>query len=237
MQPAVAWRDLVVAFADFADAARFAHDLANHQAIEKKLVSAIAWPLPSYFKPLTGVIPEGQAIVIAMVSPAGRIAVADLVALHKGTLVHDEDAVAAEMDPEPTPLFQVLKKDRYNFTYLQSLFPLGRNLDAMAEMRAKFGDEVMMHAEWIRFEGALTNSALQVVRYTTDERLIEIMAQHEAHGVLIANPHVVSVEDGSRHKRVPGDQLSFKHEVDPLGLLNPGKMKSFVARTTDKAAE
>ena len=239
LQPAVAWRDLVIAFADYAEAARFGHDLANHQAIEKKLVSAIAWPLPSYFKPLAGAVPEGHAIVIAMVSPAGALAAADLIALHKGTLVYDEDAVAAEMDPERTPLFeftwnhttlQVLKKDRANFTYLQSLFPIGRNLEAMAEMRAHFGDEVMMHAEWIRFEGALTNSALQVVRYTTPARLHEIMAYHEAHGVLIANPHVVTVEDGSRHKRVPGDQVSFKHEVDPLGLLNPGKMRSFVTR-------
>ena len=246
LQAAVAWRDLVIAFADFADAARFGQDLANHQAIEKKLVSAIAWPLPSYFRPLAGVVPEGQAIVIAMVSPAGCVAAAELIAAHQGRLVHDEDAVAAEMDPERTPLFeftwnhttlQVLKKDRTNFTYLQSLFPIGRNLEAMAEMRAHFGDEVMMHAEFIRFEGALTNSALQVVRYTTAERLNQIIAYHESHGVMIANPHVVTVEDGSRHKRVPGDQLAFKHEVDPMGLLNPGKMRSFVPAAADKAAE
>ena len=49
---------------------------------------------------------------------------------------------------------------------------------------------------------------------------------------------MVTVEDGSRHKRVPGDQVSFKGEVDPMGLLNPGKMRSYtpVAAAT-KAAE
>ena len=31
-------------------------------------------------------------------------------------------------------------------------------------------------------------------------------------------------------KRVDADQLGFKHEADPMGLLNPGKMKSFVPR-------
>jgi FAD/FMN-containing dehydrogenase len=247
LQPAVPWRDLVVTFADYAAAARFGHDLANHQAIEKKLVTAIAWPLPSYFRPLAGVIPDGHAIVIAMVAPSGRVPVDDLAVLHGGRVAYDEDAVAAEMDPERTPLFeftwnhttlQVLKRDRTNFTYLQSLFPIGRNLEAMEAMRTHFGDEVMMHAEFIRFEGALTNSALQVVRYTTAERLNEIIAYHEAQGVLIANPHVVTVEDGSRHKRVPGDQLSFKHEVDPMGLLNPGKMRSFVrGEGAGKAAE
>jgi len=38
---------------------------------------------------------------------------------------------------------------------------------------------------------------------------------------------VVTVEDGSRYKRLPGDQLGFKQAVDPAGLLNPGKMRSF----------
>jgi hypothetical protein len=46
--------------------------------------------------------------------------------------------------------------------------------------------------------------------------------------VPVANPHVFTVEDGSRHKRVPGDQLAFKAKVDPHGLLNPGKMPSYV---------
>ncbi|WP_244484901.1 hypothetical protein [Bradyrhizobium tropiciagri] len=56
------------------------------------------------------------------------------------------------------------------------------------------------------------------------------MAAYEAFGIMIANPHVVTLEDGSRYKRVDADQLSFKHEVDPLGLLNPGKMRSFAPR-------
>jgi FAD/FMN-containing dehydrogenase len=47
--------------------------------------------------------------------------------------------------------------------------------------------------------------------------------------VYIANPHVFTVEDGSRYKRVEADQLGFKHEVDPHGLLNPGKMRSFMS--------
>ena len=36
------------------------------------------------------------------------------------------------------------------------------------------------------------------------------------------------LEDGSRYRRADADQLGFKAEVDPYGLLNPGKMKSFV---------
>jgi FAD/FMN-containing dehydrogenase len=70
-------------------------------------------------------------------------------------------------------------------------------------------------------------SALPVVRWTTAERLYEIIAAFEAAGIGIANPHVLTIEEGSNYRRVPGDQLGFKQNVDPLGLLNPGKMRDF----------
>jgi hypothetical protein len=47
---------------------------------------------------------------------------------------------------------------------------------------------------------------------------------------MIADPHVTSLEAGSGHMRADTDQLGFKHEADPLGLMNPGKMSSFTAR-------
>jgi hypothetical protein len=92
------------------------------------------------------------------------------------------------------------------------------------------GAEQAQHLEFIRFGGRLTASGLPVFRYTSAERLNEIIAGYEARGVFVANPHVVTLEDGSRHKRADADQLGFKHEVDPLGLLNPGKMRAFAAR-------
>ncbi|MBP0650976.1 hypothetical protein J8J40_28390, partial [Mycobacterium tuberculosis] len=85
--------------------------------------------------------------------------------------------------------------------------------------RDRFGDEVVPHLEFIRFAGRPTASALPIVRYTTKERLDAIIAAFEADGVFIANPHVYTLEDGSRHKRAEADQLGFKAEVDPYGLL------------------
>jgi FAD/FMN-containing dehydrogenase len=95
-------------------------------------------------------------------------------------------------------------------------------------MQDLFGDEVLQHLEMIRFDGHVTASGLPVVRYRDAARLDEIIALHESHGVFIANPHVFTLEDGSRYKRADADQLSFKREADPHGLLNPGKMRSFV---------
>ena len=112
-------------------------------------------------------------------------------------------------------------------TYTQSLYPAAHPLESVAAMQTQFGAELMAHLEFIRFEGAVTCSGLPVIRYSSAARLEEIMAIHEAAGIFIANPHVMTLEDGSRHKRVPGDQLGFKQAMDPLNLLNPGKMRSY----------
>jgi FAD/FMN-containing dehydrogenase len=123
----------------------------------------------------------------------------------------------------------MLKRDR-SVTYLQCLFPHDRLVETVEQMVASLGDEVLHHLEFTRYAGHVTASALPIVRYTSAERLYEIIAAYEAAGVFIANPHVYTLEDGSRYRRADADQLGFKAEVDPYGLLNPGKMKSYVAR-------
>ena len=45
--------------------------------------------------------------------------------------------------------------------------------------------------------------------------------------MFIANPHVYTLEDGTRHKSTGADQLGMKAEADPYGLLNPGKMRTY----------
>jgi hypothetical protein len=87
-----------------------------------------------------------------------------------------------------------------------------------------FGDEVMMHLEFLRVNGKVTPGALQLVRYTTEERLNEIIRYHEEQGVQIANPHTYIIEDSGR-KVIDSEQLEFKEMVDPYGLMNPGKSK------------
>jgi FAD/FMN-containing dehydrogenase len=61
------------------------------------------------------------------------------------------------------------------------------------------------------------------VRYTTEERLEEIIRIHQEHGCPIFNPHRYTLEEGGM-KQTDKVQLAFKHETDPKGLLNPGKM-------------
>ena len=78
----------------------------------------------------------------------------------------------------------------------------------------------------MRESGKVMFAGLSLVKFTTGERLDEIVAAHEAAGAMIFNPHRYTLEEGGR-QAVDDRQLAFKREADPKGLLNPGKMISW----------
>jgi FAD/FMN-containing dehydrogenase len=235
LAPALPWVDVIVAFDDFIEAVRFGHTIAMADGIVKKLLSPVQWPLPQHFAAYQPYCPDGKSLLLGMIGEMSIETFETLLASFNGTITYK---AMSDDSPSKVPLYehtwnhttlQVLKTDR-GATYLQCLYPHDRIADAVAQVGARFGDEVMQHLEFIRLNGLMTASGIPVIRYRSPERLYEIMAGYEACGIMIANPHVVTLEDGSRYKRVDADQLGFKHEVDPMGLLNPGKMRSFVPR-------
>jgi FAD/FMN-containing dehydrogenase len=239
LTPAQAWRDVAIAFPDFAAANRAALALAFADGIAKKMCGVFDPRLPPFFRGLADAVPAGHALLLTMVAPSAMTGLRDLAREHGGAIIAEQDAVAAERDPEATPFYeycwnhttlQVLKRDK-GVTYLQCRFPFEDTLRAVEAVRARFPEEVWMHTECVRFGGRTTQSALPVIRWSTAERLAEIIAGFEAEGCGIANPHVFTIEEGSGYRRVDGDQLGFKRRVDPLGLMNPGKMLSFTPET------
>jgi FAD/FMN-containing dehydrogenase len=235
LAPAVPWVDVIVAFDDFVEAVRFGRTIAMADGIVKKLVSPIQWPLPQNFAAYRSYCPDGKSVLLAMIGEMSLESFETLLEPFNGTLTYKQPAEDAL---NKVPLYehtwnhttlQQLKVDR-GLTYLQCLYPHDRMADAVAEVGKKFEGEVMQHLEFLRINGVMTASGIPVIRYTTPERIYEIIAGYEACGIMIANPHVVTLEDGSRYKRVDADQLGFKQEVDPMGLLNPGKMRSFVTK-------
>jgi FAD/FMN-containing dehydrogenase len=235
LAPAQSWIDTIVAFDDFLEAVRFGQTIAMADGIVKKLLSPVQWPVPQHFAAFRSYCPDGKSLLSAMIGEMSMESFETLLALTGGTLTYkapSEDILGKVPLYEQTwnhTTLQMLKSDR-GVTYLQCLYPHERLAESVAAVGAKFGDEVLQHLEFIRVNGYMTASGIPIVRYRSPERLYEIMAGFEACGVMIANPHVVTVEDGSRYKRVDADQLGFKHEVDPMGLLNPGKMRSFAPK-------
>ena len=231
LAPAYAWAEIIVVFDDFMTAARFGQALAHSDGLMKKLISIHAWPIPSYFTALKNYLPEGKHCALLMIAESCLEPFQDLVREYGGQVTYEKTAQEAskgtslvEFTWNHTTLHA--RSADPSLTYLQTFF---FTLERVEHLYHHFGDEVLMHLEFLRANGQVIPGGLQVVRYTTEERLNEIIHYHEEKGALIANPHTYILEDGGM-KTVNVEQLNFKEQVDPYGLLNPGKMRAWLER-------
>jgi FAD/FMN-containing dehydrogenase len=228
LAPAYDWIELIVAFDDFMAAARLGDVIAHEDALTKKLVTAIADPVPGQYL-FSGVVGLEQSVLLLMVADFAAPTTRQLIEAAGGRVVHDLKAAEAKI-----PLYeyawnhttlQSLKHDR-TLTYLQVAYPPPSHLERVEHMWRTFGDEVPAHIEFVRMRGVTACSGLPLVRFTTEERLFEIIRYHQDNGCPIFNPHVFTLEEMGR-KDVDAAQLAFKRSVDSKNLLNPGKMLSF----------
>ena len=232
--PAYPWADVIVVFDDFMTAARFGQALGEADGLVKKLISIHAWPIPGYFASLKPYLPEGKTAALLMIAEPSLELFGELVNAFGGTITYNtanpdtsRAAPLAEFTWNHTTLHA--RSVDPSLTYLQTLFNYDADLKLVQHLYEHFGDEVLMHLEFLRFGGKVCPAALQIVRYTTEERLNDIIRYHEDQGAMIANPHTYILEDGGM-KQVDRVQVNFKAEVDPYGLLNPGKMRGWMER-------
>lgn len=243
LTPAVAWTECVATFTQFNDALEFADRLGSAPGLEKKEVCFLAAPISDYFTGLAEYLPTGCHAVIVLVAPHSEAGTRDMVAQHHGQVSYCKtaDIVAQgnktliEYTWNHTTL-HALKIDK-TLTYIQSGFDPAQRLDQVKALEALLGGEVMMHLEFLRTkEGAFNCSGLQLIRYTTEERLNAIMQIYRDHGVQINNPHVYIVEDGKQNQLDPA-VVAMKYRFDPQGLLNPGKLRSWAQHETRVRAD
>ena len=227
------WVDVIMGFDDFDDAAHFGNALGEQDGILTKLVTPIAAPAPQlYFLRHRRFIPTGKSIVLVMVAAHALDAFRVFARRFGGGEVLFDSSVASADDREGLPpnyelswnhtTLRALRVDPA-VTYLQVLYPFPDQLRLVHEIHARFGEEVMGHLEFTRFNGKITCFGLPLVRFTSEERLDEIIRIHEDMGAPIFNPHRYTLEEGGM-KQTDATQLAFKKEADPQGLLNPGKM-------------
>lgn len=227
------WVDAIVGFDDVNAAAAFADTLGRQDGILLKNLAVVAAPLPhDYFLRHQKFIRRDQSVVLIMAASFAMDAVATVISRdRRASLLYRSDLAAPDDRKGLPPTYELawnhttlrgLRVDP-TITYLQVLYPHPNHLDRFAAMTRMFGDEVPGHLEFVRFDGNITCFGLPVVRFTTEDRLEEIMRLHEANGCPIFNPHRYTLEEGGM-KQTDEIQLAFKREADPQGLLNPGKM-------------
>ncbi|HEY4203199.1 MAG TPA: FAD-binding oxidoreductase [Devosiaceae bacterium] len=224
------WVDLMVGFNSIQEACAFGEQVAKQDGLLLKEIAPIAAPLAhDYFNRHRQFMRDrDQSVVLLMAAPVAVPALVDFIAYHKGDLLLRTDTLAPEEKAKLPPIYELawnhttlrgLKVDP-SITYLQTQYP---DLEHVKRIIDIFGDELPMHIEMGRFDGRIVFSGLPVVRYTTEERLEEIIQIHEENGCLVFNPHRYTLEEGGM-KKTDRSQLQFKKEADPQGILNPGKM-------------
>jgi FAD/FMN-containing dehydrogenase len=226
------WVDVIVGFDSFMNAARYGNALACQDGLLTKQVTPIAAPVPQlYFKRHAKFFTEGMSVCLVMVAPQSLDAFLAFTRRAGGTICYNAATLPSEDKKGLPPAYELawnhttlraLRVDP-SITYLQSLYPFPNQLALVEKMDGMFPGEVFSHLEFVRLDGAITCFGLNLVKFTTEERLDEIIRIFEENGCPIFNPHRYTLEEGGM-KQTDAVQLAFKREADPQGLLNPGKM-------------
>jgi FAD/FMN-containing dehydrogenase len=233
LAPAYDWIDLIVGFGTLGAATAYANAVGESDGLLVKQLAVVAAPIGhDYFVRHRKFLPRDRHLALVTVAPHAIDALVALTQRHRGAeiLFRQDQLPAADLKGLP-PVFELswnhttlraLRVDP-SITYLQTLYPFPGQLDLIERLHGRFGDELPAHLEFVRFDGKVTCFGLPLVRFTTEERLDEIVAIHEEMGAPVFNPHRYTLEEGGM-KQTDETQLAFKREADPRGLLNPGKM-------------
>ena len=226
------WVDVIVGFDSFDAATAYALALGEQDGILKKLVTVVAGPTPHDYFCAIARIPRGDSVVILMIAPHALDAFEAFTRPYKDARIllnssraSPETLAGLPPNYELTWNHTTLRALRVDprITYLQVRYPSEGALEVIRRLHERYGDEVRGHLELIRFNGRIAFAGLPLVKFTTEARLNDIIAEHEAMGAMIFNPHRYTLEEGGM-KQTDAIQLAFKRETDPRGLLNPGKM-------------
>ncbi|MFL6798967.1 MAG: hypothetical protein ACJ8F3_16325, partial [Xanthobacteraceae bacterium] len=229
--PAESWIDCIATFPSYADVIAFGN-AAFDGDLDIFLLSAVERRFAPYYKRLGEHFDGSRDAMFAMVkesdvdryfalaaelggqpsmaSSASQSAAANLRRIHETAFNHTT--------------LMALQVDR-GWTYLQVVMPNPYEAKLVEQQMRRFGDEVLMHHEYTKEKGRCRIGGLPLVRWTSEQRLNEIMRSFEDDGCVLNNPHIFKLEDGGRFDP-EGRKLAFRASVDPLGLLNPGKLRS-----------
>jgi hypothetical protein len=232
LTPSVEWAQCAVAFDTFEQAFDFSERIAKSEEWNKRLVTTFEWPVPGFFSPVKTLAPEGKALIFFMIAEGQRTSLEQAAREAGGVVTFSAPYVGLRTAPllsdytwNHTTLWAMKFDPEY--TYLQCGFDAVAARSQFARLKQRFGDEFLFHIEFMKnAQGVVVPGSIPVVRFSTEERLNEMIDYCREIGVSVANPHVNNVEGGGRY-RSDNVQLLAKYKYDAKGLLNPGKMVTF----------
>lgn len=228
LAPAYRWVDLFLGFDTFERALAFADGLAHEDGIAKKDIAVIAAPgAATYFARHHDYISPENHVVLAIVAETGveaalmRAGEAGADVLLRSDKLTAEEAErlppGAELAWHHTTL-RALRVDPA-VTAIEALFSGPGWRKAVTDLYATLGDDVIGHVELLRSGGHVACAALPLVRFSTPERLADIVTAHRTAGAVILDD--AAPVDAGHPDRLTEAQRALKAEADPAGLLNP----------------
>lgn len=230
--PSRDWISCMATFDGYSDAYRAGFALANRQDIDRKLVSVVDARIAAYFPRLDEHVPKGRDLMVSLVPREQVDAYRDLIVAHGGTVALTMDDAEREAARIPHVFefgwnhttLQVLKSDR-SATYQQYGVNDPSNADGVAALHQKLGERAWMHHEFSRYDGAVTASDLPIIWTQDEAELRAVDALYSSNGCTVYDAHTYQVEGGGM--KPDFRHLAVKKRMDPKGLLNPGKSKSW----------
>jgi hypothetical protein len=229
----VAWQQLVVGFASWAEAVEAGRALAatalqlnGLTLLEAPIAARSPWPQGC------AAAGRGEHRLLLLAAPDALEVLPAWLAARGGTLVWQ----APQGESRGLPLRELCwnhttlhwRAQVPGWTYLQLLLPQPE-LPLLQELSRQWGDALHWHLEAVRHQGAARLAALPLLRWQGEAPLQQLMAQLRQAGAVIFNPHVITVEDGGLGV-IDADQVAAKAAYDPAGLLNPGKLRGWLER-------
>ncbi|MFJ7724584.1 FAD-binding oxidoreductase [Neobacillus sp. NPDC097160] len=223
------WIQQIISFENLDDSLRFSEKLAYASSIQKRSVSTCEWPIPSYFKPLSKFIQEGKHVVIIEINEEASDELQRLVEEWNGEVTYTilaekyhKGLTLSDYTWNHTTLWALNANEQ--MTYLQASFDLNRYIEQVALIQEQFKDEFYQHFDWMRMDGKVVPQSIPLVRFSTKERLDEMVRFCESIGIKIFNPHTYLLEAGGWEAHI-SSVLRTKGKNDPRALLNPGKIR------------
>lgn len=229
-QQVIAVGDTWQAVSEFCDA------LARDRSLTKRLVTGFEPQVPDYFTPIAEYLPQGCAAAFVLIEQGQAAVLRERIGAAGLQVTFDQPLADPPAPPYITDYtwnhttLHALTVDP-TITYLQVGFGDAWRAQ-IAQIKEKFGDEFLLHNEWVlsnpkmQVDAEITVGGLPIIRYTTPERLQEMIDFCWEIGVFVANPHTDKLEEGGAHPDIEAKR-ALKADADPKGILNPGKMVTY----------
>lgn len=243
LAPKRLYQQLIFCHPDWDTLVDWTDTIARRTDIPKRLVTQFEFPVTSWFKPLKKALPEDQHATFLLIDVNHAEEVIALASQAGITCTYNEPLKEPLKPPYITDYtwnhgtLWALKVDP-TLTYLQLGFA-DNFREQIKLLREAFPDEIYQHLEWTAWRVQpkphgwfpaepedVGVGGLPKIRFKNKERLEEMIAFCGSIGVGVANPHTCYLEEGGRHPNL-AQKFELKGNLDPKGLLNPGKMRTY----------